>query len=335
MILPSFELHRPSSLAEAVDLVRGFEARGESYDFLSGGTDLLANYKCKINVKRHVISLRHLPELLGISRDSIGAGELLWQIAESQTLLETIPALAKAAEWVASPLIRESATIGGNLLQDTRCYHFNQTYWWRVAHESCLKAEADVCRVVPGEKTCVATYCGDIAPVLLCMGASVRLVGPDGSREVPLSAFYVDEGIQRFVKKRTEILAEVRIPAEARRRKVAYRKLRLRQSIDFPDAGIAFAAELSGSRVLNCWIASTAVGSAALLHPEVAQKAVGKELGEPLAEELASALVSGARPYRNTFFAPGYRKEMLGVLLRRAMAEVGGFEPAPTQAAAG
>ncbi len=332
MMLPSFELHRPRSLDEAIAKAAELTARGEAYDFLSGGTDLLANYKCRINVRPHVISLRHVPEMLGLSETRVGAGELLWRVAESPEIRRVAPALAATAQDVASPLIRESATVGGNLLQDTRCYHFNQTYWWRVAHDSCLKAEADVCRVIPGEKFCVATYCGDLAPVLLVLDATVVLAGPRGRRDVPAREFWVDDGIRRFVKEPDEILVEVRWPAAVRGLRASYRKLRLRQSIDFPDAGVAVALRTEDRLIVECAVATTAIGSAPLLHPEVASIARGRSPGPELARELSAELHAQSKPYRNTFFSPRYRREMLGVLLERALEDALGTPEATASA---
>ena len=105
----------------------------------------------------------------------------------------THPVLAKAADSIASVLIRRSGTVGGNICLDTRCYWFNQTEQWRESIDWCYKCDCGTgadCRVIPNQNTlCVATYQADLAPVLLCLGATIHLASPDGKRSMPLSEF--------------------------------------------------------------------------------------------------------------------------------------------------
>lgn len=326
MWLPPFELHRPKTLREAARIAADL---GPEFDFLAGGTDLLQNYKCRINVKPHVVSLRHIPALGRKSPGQIGSGALLGDLAVDRKLRKTYPALARTCSIVASPLIINSATIGGNLLQDTRCYHFNQSYWWRMAHGSCLKAEASICRVVPTPgNICYATYCGDLAPLLLCLDASVLLFSKEGEREVRLVEFFQMDGIQRFVKRKEEILASVGIPEASRQLRSGYRKLRVREAIDYPELGVAAALRLDGDRVESLRVAATAIAPVPLLYDEITSKYVGDRFGEEFVRDLSSKLSAQASPYRNTYLVPQYRKKMLGVLARRVLRELGLHEAA-------
>jgi 4-hydroxybenzoyl-CoA reductase subunit beta len=173
MLLPSFELHQPTSLAEAVALARRHTG---DCDFLSGGTDLLPNYKCGLNSRGHVISLQRVAELRHISASSIGAGVTLAEIEENADVPRSV---AQCASQVASPLLRASGTLGGNLMLDTRCHFFNQSYFWRRSLGYCLKADGDRCHVVPmineggksvlNDKVCVATHSSDLAPRALTL----------------------------------------------------------------------------------------------------------------------------------------------------------------------
>ena len=107
---------------------RELSESGEEFDWVAGGTDLLPNYKWHINVKRHVISLSSIAELREISEESIGAMVSINELAEHES---THPVLAKAADSIASVMIRRSGTVGGNICLDTRCYWINQSETWR------------------------------------------------------------------------------------------------------------------------------------------------------------------------------------------------------------
>ena len=182
MLLPQFELHRPTTLAEAVELAKSFAG---DYDFISGGTDLLPNFKCGLNAHSNVISLQRIPELKLLSATGIGAGTTLADISKCEDLPASV---RECASKVASPLLRESATLGGNLMLDNRCHFFNQSYFWRNSLGYCLKADGDRCHVVPqikedgknvlNNKVCVATHSSDMAPMLIALGASATFIGP-------------------------------------------------------------------------------------------------------------------------------------------------------------
>src|SRR5688572_5239491 len=103
-------------------------------------------------------------------------------------------------------------TLGGNLCLDTRCVYYNQTHFWRQALGYCLKKDGTVCHVVKAGKKCVAAASNDTAPVLMTLDARVRLVGPDGARELALRDFYVADGIVNTVLRPGEILTEAIVP---------------------------------------------------------------------------------------------------------------------------
>jgi 4-hydroxybenzoyl-CoA reductase subunit beta len=318
--VPDLQLHRPTSLAEAFATAEASHA----FDYLGGGTDLLCNYKWRLNVKPDVISLRHLPELKEAQAGPLGSGRTLHEIEHCPTLARLCPELGQAAAQIATPLIRRTATLGGNLHLDTRCWHFNQTAEWRVAHDSCLKAEADQCRVQPDPgDVCVATYSGDLAPVLLVYGAQAILLSSEGERSVPLSEYFALDGIQRFAARRPgEIMLRLDLPSDAAEWSVAYRKLRLRESFDFPEGGVAVAvrwADQPGGIVAEARIATTAYDSIPRLYPELAAELEGTEITEERAESVGTLLRDEVRPMKNTSMSPAYRKKMARVLCKRAI----------------
>ncbi len=334
MQVPDFILRQPATLQEAItaaqeasrppDGSHAPSAPEQGYDWLGGGTDLLCNYKWRINQRPVVIALRGVAELQSDVAGSLAAGRTLWQLENDAEIQRRYPALASTAALVASPLIRRSATLGGNLHLDTRCWHFNQTAEWRAAHRSCLKAEADQCRVLPDPgDVCVAAYCGDLAPVLIAYGAVARLHGPDGERRVPLAEYFAGDGIRRFAeRRRAELMVAVEMPADAEDWRVNYRKLRLRQTFDFPEGGVAVGLQWESGNpgvIAAARIATTAYASVPLLHPEVVELLQGQLLDQDLADRAGALLESLVQPMKNTSMSPSYRRKMARVLCRRAL----------------
>jgi len=318
MILAPFELHRPESLEEALLLAREL---GASADFISGGTDLLQNYKNRLNTRPHLIALERLPELHGIDAHRIGAAETLTAVSEHPVVRERYPGLAEAIRRVASPLIRNSGTVGGNLLVETRCFYFNQTPFWRSTKGSCMKAESDACLVVPQKEVCYAAYSGDLAPVLQVLGASVELVSPGGARTVPLTEFYRGDGITKNDLGPGEILVSIRIPEDASRLRAGYRKLRLRDTLDYPEMGVAAAVELDGDGRIRRFRCSATAVDVVPQYRDFAAAHAGRPLAEVI-DAVAAEMEEGARPKKNTSMPVGYRKKMVRVYLRRLLQDL-------------
>ncbi|HLE98239.1 MAG TPA: FAD binding domain-containing protein, partial [Candidatus Thermoplasmatota archaeon] len=190
-------------------------------------------------------------------------------------LREALPVLPTTAAMIASPLLRASGTLGGNLCLDTRCYYFNQGFSWRESKGFCLKADGDVCLVVPQKEKCYATFSADLPAPLIALGARVHLAGPDGAREMPLKDFYRGDGIERNVRRPDEIVTFVDLPPSARRLRAAYTKLRLRESWDFPELGIAVALRLDGDRLAECHIVANALETTPRVLDDVAAPHLG------------------------------------------------------------
>ena len=317
MILAPFELHRPETLADALGLAAEL---GDSADFIAGGTDLLQNYKNRLHVKDHLIALENVQELRGIEPERIGAMERLNDVAVHPLVRDRLRGLAGAIGEIASPLIRNSGTIGGNLLVENRCYYYNQTSFWRETKGSCMKAESDICLVVPQKEICYAAYSGDLAPVLMVLNASVRLASAGGERTVALTEFYRGDGIERNVKKPGEILVSIEIPDSAATLWSGYRKLRVRDTLDYPEMGVAAAVRFEeGGAISELRVASTAVDMVPQYADYSAEHA-GKKLAE-VVDSVAAEMRERAEPKKNTSMPVGYRKKMVQVYLRRLLGE--------------
>jgi len=314
MILAPFSLHRPETLDEALAFAR---THAGSFDFIAGGTDLLQNYKNRLNVREHVISLERVPELHGIDAHRIGAMERLSVVASHPVIRERHAGLADAIGHVASPLVRNSGTIGGNLLVETRCYYFNQTHFWRDTKGSCMKAESDTCLVIPQKEICYAAYSGDLAPILMVMDASVELAGLGGRRTVKLTEFYRGDGIAKNVRQPDEIIVAISIPDDASTLRTGYRKLRIRDTLDYPEMGCAAAVELAGDGTIRRLRAAT---TAVDVIPHYADfGAFASRSPRDVIDLVAGEMEERAEPKKNTSMPVGYRKKMVRVYLRRLL----------------
>jgi len=321
MILPAFRLHRPSTIDEALSIA---SSCGSDFDYIGGGTDLLPNYKNRLNPRRNVIALWRVAELARSGKDSFGAMSRLGALEQDGETRRSHPGLVESIEQVATPLVRQQATLGGNLMVETRCYYFNQSADWRSSKGYCMKADGDVCLVVPQKEICYAVYSGDTAAVLLALDATFTIHGFQGAREVKAREFFQPDGIRRNVLTRGDLITRVTLPAEARRRRSGYLKLRLRDSFDFPDAGVAAAVGLHGDVVEDLQIVVNAVSMTPLMFPEITARAHGEKLTPELIEHLAAAVAAKTQPVRNVMFPPQYRKRMVGLFTRRLLTRLAG-----------
>lgn len=320
MHLEPFELHAPSTVDEAVRLAR--ELPGGA-DFLAGGTDLLPNYKMHLNARPNLIRLDGIPELTGRSPSRVGAMERLWEVERDAPIATRWPALAAAAGEVATPLVRASGTVGGNLLVETRCFFFNQSYAWRQSLGFCLKAEGDRCHVVPQREKCYATFSGDLAPALMVLGASIEIAGPDGRRQLPLAALYdrAGDGIRRHRLGPGELVVAVHLPEESAPSWSGYRKLRVRPAFDFPELGVAVAARWEDGTLALLRIATGGLETSPREFDEVTRPVEGTRPTLSDVRGIGEQVTARVRPVHNTFLPPDYRKRMTGVFVRRLIEE--------------
>ena len=326
MKAPPFKLHMPTSIEEAMLLATQFSENNEQFDWIAGGTDLLPNYKWHINVKPNVISLAKLEELHEFSTHHIGAMVRLDDLANSDN---SHPLIAETAATIASVMIRKSGTVGGNICLDTRCFWLNQGEDWRKSIDWCHKCDNETgadCRVIPNQNDlCYATYQADLAAPLLVLDATIHMIHPSGSRSVPITEFFQTDGITRNVLRRGEIVSHITLPDDVMEWSGNYQKLRVRDSWDFPEAGVAAAWKIGKNNSIDdIRIATTALESIPRLHPE-AKELLGQNDSNDR-KKLASNIQKSVRTVDNTFLPPNYRKKMVSVLVRRALEPMVGGE---------
>jgi 4-hydroxybenzoyl-CoA reductase subunit beta len=325
MRLPLFEFRAPRAIEEATRILDG---EGAAAMPLAGGTDLLPNMKRRQQVPKTLMSLRYIEELKGVRLDDsaarLGACVTLADIAADTRFRNGWTALAQAASLVATPHIRNMATLGGNLCLDTRCNYYDQNYEWRKAIDFCLKKDGNTCWVAPGSAKCVAVSSTDTAPALIALGARVRLVSRAGEREVLLADLYNNDGLDYIKRKPNEILTHVLLDS-SHGWKSTYWKLRRRGSFDFPVLSVAAAARLSNHGVVED--ARIVIGSAAsrpLVAAEAAKSLLGRALNPDSIAEAAVLAARIAKPLDNTDFDMSWRKRVTGEFVTCALRELRG-----------
>jgi 4-hydroxybenzoyl-CoA reductase subunit beta len=319
LTIPPFELVRPRSLDAALDAI----AAGGV--LIAGGTDLVPNLKRGLLEPDRLVSLGQVGELRSVRVDDegalvAGAGSVLADLAADARVLEHWPALAQAAGLVASPAIRNAATLGGNVCLDTRCPYYNQTSFWRGALGHCLKTTGQLCHVVPSGRRCVAAFSADTPPALIAYGATATLASTRGRRKLRLEDLYVADGARNTTRAPDEILVEIRVPRPAEGTRSAYVKVRSRASIDFPALSIAVVAQVGGDRMLHAIsLVVGALGARPRVVDGLGPIAIERSLDPTVIEAIAERARAVCHPLDNVDVDAQWRRSVLPVHVRRTL----------------
>ena len=321
MSLPQFKLLRPKSIAEAVELLAKYSG---SVRVLAGGTDIIPSMRQKLFEPDYVLDLRGIAEIRGIKPQpdrsvEIGALTTIRAIERSEFLREHYPVLAEAASTVASPVLRNMGTIGGNICLDTRCLWYNQSLTWRKGCGFCIKKDGDLCHVAPGGTKCWAAFSGDTPPALLCLKGEIEIASAKGLRRIPLDDFYTGLGDNYRKLQPHELVTRIFLPASSAGYRGVYRKLRVRGSIDYPLAGVAVVMKRSNGHIVDARIGITAVNPAPLLVKGASEMLVGKAVDDALAEAAGDLAAKISKPLTTSALTPEYRRAMIRVFTKRAV----------------
>lgn len=324
MSLPQFKLLRPKSVSEAIEFLNSRGAVSGATQILAGGTDFIPSMRQKLFEPEYVLDLSRVTAMRGISPQpdgsvEIGALTTLRAIERSSFLQQHYPVLTEAAATVASPVLRNMGTIGGNICLDTRCLWYNQSLAWRKGCGFCIKKDGDLCHVAPGGTKCWAVFSGDTPPALLCLNAEIEIANAAGIRRVPLRDFYTGLGDNYRKLQPNELVTRIFLPASAAGYRGVYRKLRVRGSIDYPLAGVAVVMKRTNGHVADARIGITAVNPAPLLVKGANELLVGKAVDEALAEAVGDLAAKTAKPLTTSALTPEYRREMIRVFTKEAV----------------
>ena len=324
-VLPDWELLTP----ESVDEVRAMRAHHPGSRFLGGGTDLVVNLRRGIgDPPATLIDLGCVRDMKGIAVDGerirVGAGATIRELADEPRVRAGFPGLAAAAGSIAGPTHRNMGTVGGNLCLDTRCIYYNQSEWWRAANRYCLKYGGDICHVAPKSRVCYATFSGDLAPALAILDeAEVEVAGAEGSRIAPLESLHTGDGERYLALEPDEFVVAVRARRPAALR-TGYDKVRVRQSIDYPIAGVAAGVARESNRLVDLRLAFTGTNPRPL-RLQGTEELCGGPLDDVAMERLSGLVRRQVMAMRTTFTSGHYRRHAAGVLARRLVRRL--FDP--------
>lgn len=313
-----FHYTRASSLPDAVLRMRDALAAKpqEPASFLAGGTTLLDLMKLEVMRPERIIDLDGLRDELGYvqaDRSSLrlGAFAKMADVAAHARVVSDYPVIAESLSLAASAQLRNMATLGGNVLQRTRCSYFRDPSW-----EACNKrAPGSGCAALQGANRahavlgtsphCIASYPGDFAQALLALDASVLLSGPGGSRTIPFASLHRRPDASPHVETTLlpgEIITEFVVPAHPWTRRSLYLKIRDRQSYEFAVASAAVALDLDGAVVREARIALGGVATVPWRAREAEDALRGRALTEAVAQVAARSAFAGAKTQSHNAF---------------------------------
>ncbi len=311
------------SVEEAAQLLAQYEGKAR---LNAGGTDLLGVLKDRIlpDYPEALINLKMIPGLNTIAEDqeglTIGVLTTLVDIIHSPLINEVCPLLKEAAITVASPQIRNMATIGGNLCQDTRCWYYR--YPDQIGGMiQCFRKGGGTCPAVSGEnqynaitgaKRCYAVCPSDTAIALTALGAKLTITGVKGTRQLPVKEFYTPLG---NVLAPDEIVTTIHIPKPAPAAVQRFLKFTIRKPIDFAVVSVAALINLEQGICTGARIVLGAVAPTPVRDLKVEEFLQGKEMTEEVAAEAAGLALHEARPLSKN----AYKLEIARTLVKRVL----------------
>lgn len=308
------------SVSEAVSLL---EKRGKDATVIAGGIDLLWRLKWRVLPEQPgvLVNIKTIPGLDYVKEDTeglkIGALTRISDIEANSLVKTKYSILAMAASQLASPQLRNMATIGGNLCQHVWCWYYRgrNNFWF------CYRKGGTLCYAVPGDNrynailggaVCFAVCPSDMAPALVALDASVKAVSPGGERTIKLGDFYKVLGPDL---KPAEILTEVQVPTPKANTKGTFIKVRLRKSFDFAIASAAAVVTREGTTVTDARIVLGGVAPFPYRATKAEDAVKGKAISESTAEAAATATIAAATPLSTN----AYKVSITKALVKRTL----------------
>ncbi len=325
----AFEYANPTTVSDAV---KALAVEGGSAAALAGGTDLLSLMKDGVETPKRVVNLKSVKELQGITYDAkkglrIGAMATLDDLMQNSKVKQEYPSLMQAADGVRSPQIHSLGTVGGDLCQRPRCWYYRSGYGLLAVHNGkSMVTEGDnrYHAIFGNAGPAYFVNPSSFAPALIALGATVRIAGPKGSREMPLAEFFrtpAKEGEKEYALAPNEILTEIVVPPATRVRNASY-EVRQQEALDWPLAAAAVALEMDGKTVKRARVVLGHVAPVPWAASEAEKLLAGKTVSESLADQVGEAAVKGAKPLSRN----GYKVRLARVAVKRAILRAAGME---------
>jgi xanthine dehydrogenase YagS FAD-binding subunit len=308
---------QPFAYTRADDVSQAGRAVGDDNNatFLAGGTTLVDLMKLDVETPRKLVDINGLPlsqiEPMPDGGFSIGANVRNSDLAYDPRIIAAFPVLSEALLSGASPQLRNMATVGGNLMQRTRCYYY------RDVHSPCnMREPGSGCSAIGGfnrihavlgtSGQCIATHPSDMCVALAALDAIIHIRKPDGStRQVNINAFYIpygDDPSKLTVLEHGELITRVDVPSAPWLKRSAYRKVRDRASYEFALASAAVALDIDGGEIKAARVALGGVGSKPWRSIEAESALVGKKPTDAVFAEAGTAALRGAVPQKFNAF---------------------------------
>lgn len=323
MRLPAFDYQAPAHLVEVLSLKASL---GQAASILAGGTDLVNRLRQRLVKPEVVVSLKNVAELRTARLEPVhlvlGAGLSLKEALANQVLRAEFKGLAEALEAIGHPACQgQAASLGGNILLETRCLYYNQSAFFRKGHERCFKAGGQVCLALPESKECSSVCLADSAPILLALSAQVKLASAKAERIIPVAQLFTGKGEAPFALQADEVLTEIWLPRPVGNFGSAFEKLRWRPYLDFALVSAAAAVSLNKDRVERLRLTIGGAGPAPLLVEEAGRLLGGQKPTEELVVQAAQAAEAAAagRIIDNLGATSEYRRRMVRVVASKAI----------------
>jgi xanthine dehydrogenase YagS FAD-binding subunit len=304
---------------------------GANTALIAGGTNLIDLMKLEVMTPKQLIDLGPL-SFRGVRQDEsglhIGALEKMAAVAEDPQVVKDYPVISEALLKSASAQIRNMATIGGNLMQRTRCGYFRDSVSpcnKRVPGSGCpaLEGENRMHAILGISDSCCATHPSDLAVALVALDSVLKLQGPEGKREVKLEDFYLlpEKTPDREHDIRPgELITEIFVPRKTWASRSGYLKIRDRESYEFALTSAAAVLDLDGSTIRDARLAAGGVGTKPWVLPKVVEALKGKAISRAVFEAAAEQAAEGAR----TLNQNGFKVPLLKRTIVRVLSQVGG-----------
>lgn len=322
-----FEYASPTTKEQAVALLGTSWADAE---VLAGGTDLLSLMKDDIVHPKRIVSIKDVAELRGIKATKaglrIGATVTIQELLDNTQVAREYPAIAHAAEGITSPQIRAMGTVGGDLCQRPRCWYYRAGFGLLAmdpSGEPLVPAGDNRYHAILGNAgPAYFVSPSSLAPALIAYGATVRIQGSKGSRDVPVEKFFVtpQKADQReYDLKPGEIVTDITIPPNGGAASATY-EVRQKEALDWPLAAASVVLKMSGGKVTSARVALGHVAPIPWRSAAAEQALVGKSINEDTAKAAGEAAVVGAKSLgRNA-----YKIQLARVAVKRAVLAAGG-----------
>jgi len=322
--MEEFIYHEPTTVKEATFLLKEF--RGDA-KIKAGGTELLVNMKKGMIRPRHLVNLNNIAELMYIDYFPdqglrIGALTILSEIENSAIIRDRFSILYQAASKVASPQIRNRATLGGSICLDSMCQYYDRSRQWLGSLDPCYKRRGNRCYVLEDSLKCHSIFSADTVPALIVSGARVKLVNSEQERVLPLEDLYTGVGMKVNKIQPDEILTEIQMSEVDEGALAVYLKVSERNEVDFAILGIAVSILLGEDETFEkVDVVAIGTGPSPVRLSKIGEMLKGEKIDSKVVEMVCKDIVGMVRPVSNAFGLAEYKSKLLPSLVAQGIME--------------